>query len=49
MDRPGTAVLARAHRAGTEAGRPMILAHLGKSGPRVLELVGMLEQFNGRD
>lgn len=49
MDSTGTAVLARAHRAGTEAGRPMILAHLGNQVRRVLELLGMLEQFNVRD
>jgi anti-sigma B factor antagonist len=49
MDSTGMTVLARAHLAGAQAGRPVFLAHLGNQVRRVLELVGMLEQFNVRD
>jgi anti-sigma B factor antagonist len=46
MDSTGMAVLARAHRAGLQADRPVILANLGAQARRLLELAGMLEHFN---
>jgi anti-sigma B factor antagonist len=48
MDSTGMAVLVRAHRAGAEAGRPVILANPGRQTRRLLELAGLLELFDVR-